>query len=77
MRIDMGGWRTPSTKEAINIFFNHIDANVHMVRKDWKYLLVTKTQRKIASFGSHKDETPTPVVFLNVKTNRVVKGFQE
>ena len=75
IKIDMGGFRRPATRDAINIFLGHTGATIRMVRKNWKYVLLNKKDRKVASFGCQDDETNTPVVFFNLKTNKIVNGF--
>ena len=73
VKLDMGGWRTRSTAEAMNIFLQLSGSTARVCRKNWKYLLVGGQGRKIASFGREGDCEGTPVVHFNVKTNKLVK----
>ena len=78
VRIDMGGWRTRSTAEAINIFLSNCETNLRMIRRNWEYLLVEEKNGKeeiVASFGHQEDGDETPIVFYNLRKHVEVEGF--
>jgi len=67
--LDMGGFRTRSTKDAINIFFRISDAkDLSMRRKNWEYILERHSDSEksdlVASFGHQMDCDNTPVVII-------------
>ncbi|HJW30747.1 MAG TPA: hypothetical protein VJ508_16045 [Saprospiraceae bacterium] len=69
IEINMGGFDTLSTKDAINFMFKFTRANISMVRKDWEYRLITERGDVLAAVD------PNVKTYFNIETGKIVNGF--
>ena len=84
VRLDMGGFPTRSTSEAMNIFLGLFVSNVYVRRIKWVFYLIRRekdgTETRVAELGEGtcgEKEGPTEEFYYNINSNKLVDGFSD